>query len=56
MIQDLSRRPDRALHPTPSGRNFIAGHDQTAIHKRIAKVGGVVQFLDWFDKVWTEAS
>ncbi|MEU9379466.1 hypothetical protein AB0D38_00035 [Streptomyces sp. NPDC048279] len=41
---------------TPSGRNFIAGHDQKAIHTRIAKVGGVVQFLDWFDKTWTETN
>ncbi|MER5601659.1 hypothetical protein [Streptomyces sp. NPDC002265] len=37
---------------TPSGRNFIAGHDQRAIHDRIAKVGGVVPFLEWFDKTW----
>lgn len=40
----------------PSGRNFIAGHDQRAIHERIAKVGGVAPFLDWFDKTWAETS
>jgi hypothetical protein len=40
---------------TPAGRNFVAGHDQRAIHERIAKVGGVVSFLDWFDKTWAEA-
>ncbi|WP_331743684.1 hypothetical protein OG762_48305 (plasmid) [Streptomyces sp. NBC_01136] len=40
---------------TPSGRSFIAGHDQRAIHDRISKVGGVVPFLDWFDKTWNEA-
>jgi hypothetical protein len=39
----------------PAGRNFIAGHDQKAIHERIAKVGGVIPFLDWFDKTWIEA-
>ena len=29
--------------------NFVAGHDQKAIHERIAKVGSVADFLDWFD-------
>ena len=33
---------------------FVAGHDQRAIHERIAKVGTVSDFLDWFDQVWSE--
>ncbi|MEU9456745.1 hypothetical protein [Streptomyces sp. NPDC048277] len=41
---------------TLSGRNFLAGHDQRAIHDRITKVGGVIPFLHWFDKTWTEAN
>jgi hypothetical protein len=28
---------------------FLPGHDQRAIHDRIARVGSVVDFLDWFD-------
>ena len=39
----------------PVQRDFIVGHDQRAIHERIAKVGSVRDFLDWFDKTWTEA-
>lgn len=35
---------------------FIAGHDQRAIHARIAKVGSVKDFLAWFDRAWTDAA
>lgn len=28
---------------------FLPGHDQRAIHARIARVGTVVEFLRWFD-------
>jgi hypothetical protein len=38
--------------PVSLSRDFLPGHDQRAIHERIAKVGGVRQFLDWFDKAW----
>lgn len=38
----------------PPGRTFVAGHDQKALHRRVAKVGGVAAFLAWFDKTWTE--
>ena len=30
------------------------GHDQRAIHDRIAKLGSVKDFLDWFDRTWDE--
>jgi hypothetical protein len=34
-----------------SGRDFLAGHDQRAIHDRINQIGTVSEFLDWFDIV-----
>lgn len=34
-----------------SGRDFLPGHDQTAIHDRIRQIGSVADFLDWFDVV-----
>lgn len=34
-----------------SGRDFLPGHDQRAIHDRINQIGTVSQFLDWFDVV-----
>lgn len=38
-----------------SKRDFLPGHDQRAIHARIARVGSVKDFLDWFDRTWTAA-
>lgn len=29
--------------------DFLSGHDQKAIHERVARVGSVVDFLEWFD-------
>ncbi|MFD0260156.1 hypothetical protein ACFRKE_01005 [Kitasatospora indigofera] len=37
----------------PPGRTFVPGHDQKALHERVAKVGGVAAFLHWFDQTWT---
>ncbi len=34
---------------TAMGRDFLAGHDQTALHDRVKKIGTVAEFLDWFD-------
>jgi hypothetical protein len=31
--------------------DFIPGHDQRAIHERIARIGTVAEFLDWMDVV-----
>ena len=31
---------------------FVPGHDQRAVHDRIAKIGTVADFLDWFDATW----
>ena len=28
---------------------FLPGHDQRAIHARIARIGSVAQFITWFD-------
>jgi len=42
---------------TPAGKDFIAGHDQTALHDRVRQIGTVRQFIDWFDQVhgyWPE--
>lgn len=40
----------------PPGKGlFVPGHDQRAVHDRVAKVGTIVDFLDWFDRVWPDA-
>ncbi|MFI7068520.1 hypothetical protein ACIBL3_46560 [Kribbella sp. NPDC050124] len=31
---------------------FMPGHDQRAIHERIAKIGSVADFIRWFDKTY----
>lgn len=33
----------------PLGRDFKPGHDQTALHDRVKKIGTVAEFIDWFD-------
>jgi hypothetical protein len=30
--------------------DFLPGHDQRALRDRVAKVGTVAEFIDWFDK------
>lgn len=38
---------------TPINRgDFLPGHDQRAIHERIAQVGTVKDFITWFDTTW----
>jgi hypothetical protein len=32
--------------------DFLPGHDQRAIHERIAQVGTVKDFITWFDDTW----
>jgi hypothetical protein len=39
---------------TTLARDFLPGHDQRAIHARIAQVGTVRDFLDWFDATWKQ--
>jgi hypothetical protein len=34
-----------------AGVDFLPGHDQTALHDRVAQIGTVAEFLDWFDIV-----
>ncbi|WNI20024.1 hypothetical protein [Actinacidiphila sp. ITFR-21] len=37
----------------PIGRgDFLPGHDQRAIHERIAHIGTVKNFITWFDQTW----
>jgi hypothetical protein len=36
---------------TVSSRDFLPGHDQTALHDRVKQIGTVSEFLDWFDVV-----
>ena len=38
----------------PGSGLFVAGHDQRAIHERIAKIGTVRDFIEWFDRTWTD--
>lgn len=33
------------------GGDFVSGHDQKAIHERIARIGTVGEFLDWMDVI-----
>lgn len=33
------------------GKDFLLGHDQTALHNRVRQIGTVAEFLDWFDIV-----
>jgi hypothetical protein len=40
--------------PNSCRDDFLPGHDQRAIHERIAKVGTVKDFITWFDDSWTE--
>jgi hypothetical protein len=35
---------------------FLPGHDQRAIHDRIAKLGGVREFIEWFDATYQPAA
>lgn len=37
-----------------SARDFLPGHDQRAIHDRIARVGSVKAFLQWFDATYED--
>jgi hypothetical protein len=30
---------------------FVRGHEQTALHQRVAQIGTIAQFLRWFDAV-----
>jgi len=36
---------------TVTGKDFLVGHDQTALHDRVRQIGTVAEFLDWFDIV-----
>lgn len=39
--------------PVPGRRNFVPGHDQRAVHARIAaRWGSTIAFLDWFDDTY----
>ncbi|MDQ3579522.1 MAG: hypothetical protein M3443_18385 [Actinomycetota bacterium] len=31
--------------------SFVTGHDQTALHERVAQIGTVAEFIQWFDDV-----
>lgn len=31
--------------------DFVRGHDQTALHQRVARIGTIREFLDWFDAI-----
>jgi hypothetical protein len=34
-----------------ASKDFLPGHDQTALHARVKQIGTVAEFLDWFDIV-----
>jgi len=31
--------------------DFVRGHDQTALHQRVARIGSIKEFLRWFDAI-----
>ncbi|MGW1466406.1 hypothetical protein ACWCPT_18910 [Streptomyces sp. NPDC002308] len=35
---------------------FLSGHDQKALHERVARIGTVHQFIAWFDRTYTEGA
>ncbi|MFB7374813.1 hypothetical protein ACFC0D_33800 [Streptomyces sp. NPDC056222] len=37
-----------------AGGWFLAGHDQKALHARVAKIGTVRDFISWFDSTYVE--
>ncbi|MFE5710341.1 hypothetical protein ACFQ7J_05870 [Streptomyces sp. NPDC056501] len=37
-----------------AGGWFLAGHDQKALHARVATIGTVREFLDWLDNTYIE--
>lgn len=39
-----------------STRDFLPGHDQRALHDRVARVGSVKQFLRWFDATYKDGA
>lgn len=39
--------------PVPGHRSFLPGHDQRAVHERIARQwGSTLAFIDWFDATY----
>ncbi|MGI5487901.1 hypothetical protein [Microtetraspora malaysiensis] len=36
-----------------SRSTFVPGHDQRALHERIAQIGNVAEFITWFDKIFS---
>ena len=49
---DMDGRPCKCnCGDTVVGRDFLPGHDQTALHARVKQIGTVAEFLDWFDIV-----
>jgi hypothetical protein len=49
---DVDGRPCRCgCGGSVAGRDFLPGHDQTALHDRVKQIGTVAEFLEWFDIV-----
>lgn len=40
----------------PARSDFLPGHDQRAIHDRVARFGSVARFIDWFDAAFQRTS
>ena len=34
---------------------FVRGHEQTALHQRVARIGTIPEFLRWFDGLYSAA-
>ena len=50
--EDVDGRPCRCgCGASLVGRDFLQGHDQTALHARVKQIGTVAEVLDWFDIV-----
>lgn len=38
------------------GSHFVPGHDQIALHKRVAQIGSIPEFIEWFDTLWESST
>lgn len=51
-IEDPADKPCRCgCGATVIGASYVRGHDQTALHDRVKKIGTVADFIDWFDTI-----
>lgn len=53
---ELDLTPCRCGCGEPARLAFLPGHDQRALHDRVARFGSVAKFCDWFDQTYPATS